>query len=185
MPTANLLPNSDISNSPAWTLSTGSDIHVLLADDHTGNPLADGSQITTTSSGTICIVGFTDFDNTDVASIDSVQGVLKIGLRARGEDFQIGMAISNNGSGAADWAEEVQYDTASAGWMTKIFTARTTSTSGGSAWTDTDLDNIAMKIHAYALSGNTLRATYAYFIVTYTEVGAAVADNATFFGANF
>ena len=58
MPTVNLLPNADVSNSPAWTLSTGSDIHVLLADDHTGNPLADGSQITGTAAGKKCVVQF-------------------------------------------------------------------------------------------------------------------------------
>jgi hypothetical protein len=183
MPTVNLLPDTDLANSPAWTLSTGSDIHVLLADDDTGNPLADGSQITTTSAGPICKVGFGDFDDTLVASITSVQAIMKVGLRARGEDYQIGMAISNNGSGAADWAEEVQDNDASAGWNTHYFTARTTSTSGGSAWTDTDLDNIAMKIHAYALSGNTLRVTYAYYVVTYAA--AVSADNATFFGTNF
>ena len=47
---------------------------------------------------------------------------------------------------------------------------------------DTDIDNIAMEIHADTLSGGTLRVTYAYFIVTYTT---AVTDNSIFFGANF
>ena len=46
---------------------------------------------------------------------------------------------------------------------------------------DTDIDNIAMEIHADTLSGGTLRVTYAYFIVTYTT---AVTDNSIFFGAN-
>ena len=31
MATVNILPNADISNSPAWTLSTGSDVFALLA----------------------------------------------------------------------------------------------------------------------------------------------------------
>ena len=53
----------------------------------------------------------------------------------------------------------------------------------GDDWEDTDIDNIAMEIHAHTMSGNTLRVTYAYFIVTYTAVAAA--DNAVFFGANF
>jgi len=94
------------------------------------------------------------------------------------------MTITNNGSGSASWAEETINDTASMGFNTNTFTSRTTSTSGGSAWNDTDIDNIAMEIHAHTMSGNTLRVTYAYFIVTYTE-STAVTHNATFFGANF
>ena len=183
MATVNILPNADVSNSPAWTLSTGSFISPLLDDDDSGPPIADGSQIRTTSAGKKCVVQFQDFDNTDVASIDSVQAILKVGQAGRGNTYTIGMTITNNGSGAASWAEETVSDTASAGWNTNTFTSRATS-NGSADWIDEDIDNLAMEIHAHTMSGNTLRVTYAYFIVTYTET-AVVADNATFFGANF
>ena len=155
---------------------------VFIDDDDSGAPISDISQIRTTSAGKKCVVQFENFDNTDVASIDSVQAVLKVGQVGRGQSYTIGMTITNNGSGAASWAEETINDTASLGWNTNTFTARTTSTSGGDDWEDTDIDNIAMEIHAHTMSGNILRVTYAYFIVTYT---ATVTDNATFFGANF
>jgi len=182
--TVNLLPNADVSNSPAWTLSTGSDVYDLLNDDDTGNPASDGSQITATAPGKKCEVQFTDFDNTGVASIDSVQGIVKVGLRNRGQNFAIAMGIGSESGAVPSWNDEVQGDSASVGWMTHTFTARTTSSSGGSAWTDTDLDNLTMSIFLDTLSGGTLRVTYAYFLVTYTEAAVA-ADNATFFGANF
>ena len=46
MATDNLLPNADVTNSPAWTLSTGSDIWALLDDDVTGTPSGEAKQIT-------------------------------------------------------------------------------------------------------------------------------------------
>ena len=96
------------------------------------------------------------------------------------------MTITNNGSGGASWPEETISDSSSTSWNTHTFTSRpfTAAHPSEPAWTNTDVDNIAMEIHAYAMSGNTLRVTYAYFIVTYTET-AAVTENATFFGANF
>ena len=186
MATVNLLPNYDVSNSPAWTTSALATINALLDDDHTGNPATDGSQIYTTSAGKKCVVQFDDFDDTDVASIDSVQAVLKVSLQGRGNSYTIGMSITNNGSGAASWPEETISSNSNIAWLTNTFTARpySNNTPSQPAWTNTDVDNIAMEIHAHTMSGNTLRVTYAYFIVTYTAVVAA-ADNATFFGANF
>ena len=182
MATVNLLPNADVSNS--WTLSTGLNAWELLDEDDTGSPPSDSRQITTTSSGSNVIVEFQDFDSTGVDSIDSVQAVIRANVFERAKTYNLAMYIGNNGSGAASWAEETISDTASATWNTNTFTTRTTSTSGGSDWEDTDIDNIAMEIHAHTMSGNTLRVTYAYFIVTYTAEAARV-DNATFFGANF
>ena len=182
MATVNILPAADVSNDPAWTLSTGSDVYALLDDDDTGTPSGDGSQITATAAGKKCVVQFQSFDNTGVSSIDSVQAVIKHNNNTRGQSYKIGMTITNNGSGAASWAEEVTGTiSANVSWQTTTFTSRATSTSGGDDWEDTDIDNIAMEIHADTLSGGTLRVTYAYFIVTYTT---AVTDNSIFFGAN-
>ncbi len=184
MPTVNLLPNADITNSPDWTIGTGSDVYAVLDDDHSGLPAGDINQIRAIVAGRKCVVQFQDLDyaGLNIDTINSVQAVLKVGQAGRGNTYTIGMSIRNNGSGAANWAEETINDTASLGWNTNTFTKRTTSTSGGDDWEDTDIDNIAMEIHAHTISGGVLRVTYAYYIVTYTEVAA---DNATFFGANF
>jgi hypothetical protein len=188
MAVVNLLPNADVSNSPAWTLSTGSDIWALLDDDATEEPNNDTNQITTTSAGfpsKSCTIQFTAFDDTGVDSIDSVQAVIKAVVYARSRTYNIGMYIGNNGTGAASWAiEDTGTQNSFHNWRTHSFTPRTTSTSGGNAWETEDVDNITMRITAAALSGDTLRVSYAYFRVVYTEA-TAVADNATFFGANF
>ena len=114
MASVNLLPNDTVSNSPAWTTSAIATIHSLLDDDDAGNdPPADGSHIYTTAAGKKCVVQFQDFDNTDVASIDSVQAGLRVGQAGRGQFYTIGMTITNNGSGAASWAEETINDTRS------------------------------------------------------------------------
>ncbi len=167
MATVNLEPNADVSNSPAWTLSTGSDVYALIDEDHTGAPHTDSLQIYTTAAGKKCVVQFDDFDSTGVASIDSVQAVLRVANAVKGQIYVVGMTIGNNGTGNANWAEEYSSESASRDWETVTFTSRTTSTSGGSAWTDTDVDNLTMEIHAVAMSGGTFRVTYAYFIVTY------------------
>ena len=185
MAIVNLLPDGDISNSPAWTLSTGSDVFALLDDDDTGNPTSDGSQITATATGKKCIVGFDDFDDTDVDSIESVQGVIKANVYERGKTYSLGMTIRNL-TPAPAWNEELTPSTNSSGsWVTFLFTTQTERHQIiGGAWNNVALDNIRMEINANALSGGTLRVTYAYFKVTYTPV-AVSADNATFFGANF
>ena len=167
MATVNLLPNADISNSPAWTLSTGSDIWALLDEDFAG-------------------VGFQDFTE-DHSSITSVQAILRTVNSGRGANYTIGMSITNNGSGAASWAEQTIAETGSRYYDTLTFTARTTSSAppSGAAWDEDDFgtDALAMEIHLSAIDSFTTHVTYAYFIVTY--VAAVSADNATFFGANF
>ena len=62
MPTVNLLPNADVSNSPVWTLSTGSDIWALLDDDATEEPPDDSNQIYTNAAGKRCRIEFEPFD---------------------------------------------------------------------------------------------------------------------------
>ena len=179
MANISLLPNADVSNSPAWTLSTGSDVFALLNDDHTSRPATDARQITTTTTGRRCIVEFQDFGES-YSSIDSVQGVIKMSVTDRSETYVIEMEILD-GSNTSLWAENTTVQSSGASWLTYTFTQR--DTDGTDAWTDADIDALRMKITSSALSGGTLRVTYAYFIIGYTE--AVTADNATFFGANF
>ena len=181
MATVNLLPDVDIGNAPAWTLSSGTDIYALLDDDVTGTPSGEPKQIYATAAGKRCMLGFQDFDDTGVASIDSVQAVIKHNNNGRGATYAFGMTIAN--SSGTLWADESSGTLgANVGWLTKTFTARETSTSGGSAWTNSDLDDIRMRITLASHSSGTSRIGYVYFIVTYTE---AVTDNAIFFGTNF
>ena len=187
MATVNLVPNADVTNSPAWTLSTGSDIWALLDEDFTGVGASDGSMISATATGKKCVVQFGAFDDTDVDDITSVQAILRTVNPQRGSNYTIGMTITNNGSGAASWAEQTIAETGSRYYDTLSFTVRLYSSAHVSepAWETTDLDNIAMEIHLDAIDSGTTQVTYAYFIVTYTITAAAITDNATFFGANF
>ena len=185
MATVNLVPNADVSNN--WSLSSGSDVWALLDEDDTGSPPSDGRHIYTTSTGSSTIVEFQDFDSTGVASIDSVQAVIRANVHERAKTYNLGMYIGNNGSGAASWGiENTGSQNSSASWVTYTFTSRSYSSGSLSepAWNDTDIDNITMRIDSVLPSGGTLRVTYAYYIITYTAT-VAVADNATFFGANF
>ena len=178
MATVNLLPNADVSNSPAWTLSTGSDIWALLDDDVTGTPSGEAKQITGTAAGKVCDMELTDFDDTGVASIDSIQPVIKCNNNTRGQTYEIKVEIMNP-SGGVYYTDGTGSVSASIGWLTKTLTARTTS-DGSSAWTYSDLENLEMKCTKVATVEVYL--SYLALEVTYTEV---VADNSVFFGANF
>ena len=182
MATVNLLPDVDIAHGPTFTLSSGSDIYALLDDDVAGSPPLEPKQIYATAAGKRCILGFQDFDDTGVASIDSVQAVIKHNNNGRGATYELSMLIQN--SSGTFWAAESSGTlSANVGWLTKTFTARETSTSGGSAWTNSDLDDIRMQIDLDATTGGTTRVGYAYFKVIYTM--AVVANDAVFFGTNF
>ena len=181
MATVNLLPNADVTNSPAWTLSTGSDIWALLDDDVTGTPSGEAKQINATAAGKVCTLEFTNFDDTGVASIDSIQPVIKCNNMDRGRTYEIKVEIMND-AGSTYYTDGTGSVSANINWLTKTFTARTTS-DGSSAWTNHDLDYMRMSYTLLAHSGGTSRIGYAYLIVTYTE--AVAADNAIFFGTNF
>ena len=169
MATVNLRPNGDATSvDPDWTLSAGSTIYELLDEDDTGSPPSDSSHISTTTEGTIATIEIEDFDNTGVASIDSVQAVVRANVYERSKSYEFYVSIRNSSSTL--WAAESSGTLNSSGaWRTHTFTARTTSTDGGSAWTYHDIDSLRMRIHLTDLTaGGTFRVTYAYFIVTYT-----------------
>ena len=182
MAAVNLLPNADVNNSPAWTLASGSDIYALLDDDASNPPNLDVGQITATSASKRCTLAFQDFDDTGVASIDSVTAVIKHNNNGRGRTYELGMSILS--SSGTFWAEESTGTvSANMNWLTTTFTVRETSTALGVAWTNSDLDDIRMQIDLDATTGGTTRVGYAYFKVIYTV--AAVTNDAVFFGTNF
>ena len=176
MATINLLPDGDISND--WTLSTGSDVFALLDDDTTSIG-SDSSRITATAAFKECTLTFQDFSE-DFSSIDSVQAVIRAGNNGRGRSFKIKSTIFDNTSSL--YVENSALQTASTTYRTITYTNRTTS-DGSSAWTNSNINNLRMKIELSMHSGGTTSCTYCYFIITYTEPVAT--DNSLFFGCNF
>ena len=176
MATINLLPDGDISND--WTLSTGSDVFALLDDDTTFIG-SDSSRITATAAFKECTLTFQDFSE-DFSSIDSVQAVIRAGNNNRGRSFKIKSTIFDNTSSL--YVENSALQAASTTYRTITYTNRTTS-DGSSAWTNSNINNLRMKIQLSMHSGGTTSCTYCYFIITYTE--PTVTDNAVFFGTNF
>ena len=169
MATVNLLPNADVSNSPAWTLSTGSDVYALLDDESSTDSTVDGNKITATATGKKCIVEFGDLDSAglNIDSINSVQAIVRTALTARGNTYTIGVRILDSSSTEL-WAQETSSGLSAGNWATHTFTARTTD--GTDAWVDDDIDGIRMEIENTAMSGGTLKVGYAYFIINYDKI---------------
>ena len=156
MATVNLLPNSDVSNN--FTISTGSDAFGVMDDDHTSTISTDGSHLSATAVGKKFSLGFQDF-SASASSIDAVQAVVKAGNNGRGQSFTIGMTIVNGTSGNF-YAQESSGSLAASGtYRTVTFTNRTTS-DGSSAWTNTDINNLRMKVELTSHSGGTTSSTY-------------------------
>ena len=179
MATVNLLPNGNVSNN--WSQSGIGLAYTFMTGDHTSAIPFDSSYLSATATGKIFEFDFQNFTES-FSSIDSVQAVVRSGNNGRGQSFEIDMTINNGSSGTFWSAENSGSQGASASYRTQTFTSRTTS-DGSTAWTNTDVDNLRMKVELTAHSGGTTRATYCYFIITYTEPVAT--DNAVFFGCNF
>jgi len=167
MPTVNLFPNADESNSPAWTLSGGSDVYPLIAAEASADESSDSDKISATAAGKKCIVEFTDLDfsGLNIDTINSVQAVVRSTIYERGNTYTIGVRILDS-SNTELWAQETSAGGSAGAWTTHTFTARTTD--GVDAWVDGDIDGIRMEIEGVAMSGYTLRVGYAKFIIDYT-----------------
>ena len=167
MPTVNLLPNADESNSPAWTLSGGSDVYPLIAAEASADESSDSDKISATAAGKKCIVEFTDLDfsGLNIDTINSVQAVVRSTIYERGNTYTIGVRILDS-SNTELWAQETSAGSSAGSWTTHTFTARTTD--GIDAWNDTDIDGIRMEIEGVAMTGGTFRVGYAKFIIDYT-----------------
>ena len=180
MATVNLLPNADVSNSPAWTLSTGSDVYALIDDDHTGTIATDSNYLSATATGKSCIVQLEDFTE-DHSSIDGVQLVVKAGNDGRSQTYELVTKLLPV-IGSAYYDESTGTELANRYYLTHTFTNRTTY-DGSNAWTNALVNGLRLYVELDAHSGGTFNFTQAYVIVTYTEPLAT--DNAIFFGTNF
>ena len=185
MAIVNLLPDDDESNSPAWTLSTGSDIWALL-DDESWNPATDANQITATAAGKKCIVEFQSLADVGVATsnvFNSVQAEVHATIFERAQTYTIGVRILDS-SNTELWAQETSAGSSAGYWATHTFTARTVSADDGlaGAWIDGDIDGIRMEIEGVAMSGGTLKVGYAYFIIDYDEIVIVIPKSLTING---
>ena len=179
MATVNLYPSSTGVNS--WTLSTGSDAHTLLQDDHTGFITTDSNYLSATASSKVCYLQLDDFTE-DHSSIDGVQVVTRAGNNGRGQSFALETKLLPASGLIPYYTEGSGTQGAHASYRTQTYTNRTTS-DGSSAWTNSELNGLRLFVSLTLHSGGTTRFTQAYVIVTYTEPVAT--DNSIFFGTNF
>tara|TARA_R110002020_G_scaffold273_4_gene1468 strand:+ start:1512 stop:2051 length:540 start_codon:yes stop_codon:yes gene_type:complete len=179
MATVNLYPSSTGVNS--WTLSTGSNPHVLLQDDHTGFVTTDSNYLSATASSKICYLQLDDFTE-DHSSIDGVQIVTRAGNNGRGQQFALETKLLPASGLTAYYTEGSGTQAANATYRTQTYTNRTTH-DGSTAWNNTLVDGLRLVVSLSLHSGGTTRFTQAYVIVTYTEPVAT--DNSIFFGTNF
>ena len=177
MPTVNLLPNGDVSND--WTPSAIGNVYGLINNDHTSVISTDGFYLGATATAKTCIVELENFTE-DHSSIHGVQLVVRAGTDDRGEDYDLRTRLMS-ASGGLYYSEDTGTELANRNYLTHTFTNRTT-TDGSTAWNNILVDGLRIEVESYALSGGTLKFTYAYVIVTYTE---PLVNNAIFFGTNF
>ena len=130
-----------------------------LAQGNTGNAW------TTTANPADLVVTLSDFDNTGVASIDSVQIIIVGNYNARSGSWLANTDITD-ASGTSYYAENL---TVPAGRTTSTITGTVRTTSNGSAaWTDSNLDG--MKIRVLSLNcTNKGQLVQFYVKVIYTE----------------
>ena len=177
MATINLLPDGDISND--WTLSTGSDVYALLDDNHTGTVASDGSCLTSTSAGSSCVIDLQNFTEGHSA-INGVALITVSGNGGRGQSHTLETRLTSAGG---DYYTESSGSIAShRNYVTKTYTSRTT-TDGSTAWNNTTVDGLRVRVDLDAHSGGTTKLTYCYVKVDYDLPVSA--DNSILFGTNF
>ena len=179
MATVNLYPNGTDSNN--FTLSTGSDAHTLVRDDHTAPIAMDSNYLSATATGKVCYLTLDDFTE-DHSSIDGVQVVTRAANNGRGQSFALETKLLPASGLTAYYTEGSGTQAANASYRTQTYTNRTTH-DGSTAWNNTLVDGLRLSVSLSLHSGGTTRFTQAYVIVTYTEPVAT--DNAIFFGTNF
>ena len=169
-----LLPNGTANNT-GWVVNTGT-VHDALDDDN-----GDTSYVTSSTNSHRIIL---DFANPTVAEGDinfsagnSVQFTSSGRCPARGAG---GSDVVIKFQTPFGFDETMNYHN-NAFYETENGTARTTKPDS-SAWEYSDLEDLQIRC---TKSGTAeARLSYVVFEVTYTPA-VAVADNATFFGANF
>ena len=166
MPTVDLLPNADVSNNPAWTIGTGSDVYAVLDDDDSGHVTTDSSDIEGTAAGKVCEVRFEDLDaSLSDATINSVKLTVKHNNRGRGITYQIYARWLPHGS-TSPYYTTVINGFGNASWQTATQTE--TTSDGSNAWTFEQVNALNLNLSLNAITGGTTGITYVYYTVDYT-----------------
>ena len=119
----------------------------------------------TTNNGADLRVTLDDFDNTGVASIDSVQVIIVGNYDARSGGWTCTTKIAN----ASDTPYYTENLSVSAGRTASTLTGTVRTTSDGStAWTDSDLDDLKLGVSSSDCT-NKGQLVQAYIKVIYTE----------------
>ena len=175
MATTNLTPDSTVSND--WNVSSGT-AHGVLSDS------TQSTNIDTNAQNKVCIVTLSDF-NASFDSIDSIRYYVSAFMyRSRTDDSDLQIKIENV-SGTALYTETENIVVNGGAYADYYGTARA-EYSTGVPWTNIHLNGMRIQLNTDLEDPPNIsyvRITKAYIEVTYTA--AAVADNATFFGANF
>ena len=156
MPTAYLNPGTTITNNN-WDSSDLTE----LAQGETSNIWA------TTANSSYINVRLSDFDNTGVASINSIQIIIVGAYLARSGSWTARTRIDNS-TPSTYYLEDLVLPAAPSP-QTVVGTVRTTS-DGSTAWTDSDLDGMQIQAFDNTGAGTLGRISQFYIKVDYTEV---------------
>ena len=174
MATMILLPDGSSGHTSHWVANTGTHEDALRSDD------GDTSYVETSSHNRQLTL---TYDNPSVAEVDidtitSVRFLSSGRSTHRTTDSEVDILIINP---LGNLVVTVSYDKHASSYETINGTALPYSNPGlNTPWSYANLENLSLKCTKNGTVG--VRLSYLALEVTYTE---AVADNATFFGANF
>ena len=176
MATFLLLPNATGAGTSAHWVASADTRHECLDDDN-----GDTSFVSCDNGTAYMIIEYANphVDEADIDSIDSVRFISSGRSTNRSSNSKVNIKFE---APTAGFLELCDFDRHSSNYETINGTARTTS-DGSNAWTYANLE--ALEMRCTKILAVNVRLSYLAFEVTYTEVGAAVTDNSTFFGANF
>ena len=177
MPNMTLLPSGSSSVSGDWIPVGETTAHEALASNDDGT-----SYVKCDDNNETMIIEFANpsVAEGDIDTINSVQ-FLSLGKSAHRTDPSVVSMSFEAPAGVAAYPELCSYNPHRTNWETINGGIRTASDGvGGTAWTYSDLENLEMRC-TKSLTVE-VHLSFLALKVSYTE---AVADNATFFGANF
>ena len=179
MATFYLVPDNTTGTNE-WTCSTGSDFVDLVDEDDDSTYIWETRQngeINYTFADPSVGEVYIDFDEDVTVSAFAHAHYTSL-------SGTVNMAILTNGTDISVAASTVAVDSST---YPAYAGASVTQKSLGVDWDYAGLQNLQMKITCTSRPArfNYLRVSYIFFRVDYTAEEVAVADNATFFGANF
>ena len=172
-----LLPDDPPAVDSGWSTTSGAPHTVLNSDDgHT-------SYAACSTSGQEMKLGFADpsVAEGDIDTIDSVRFISSGRANSRSASTRVAIGFVTPSGNST---ENAPYPAVSpSSYATVNGTARPYSDGSSAAWTYANLEDLTLKCEQ--IDAVEVNLSYLALEVTYTAAVAGVADNATFFGANF